>query len=98
MAAAPSRGRYAPSRRRGDRLRLALRGGERQHELERERAALRDLALDGQAAAHELHDLRADREAEAGAAVGTRRAVVRLGEALEDRRLTIDRDADAGIA
>ena len=51
-----------------------------------ERAAATGLALDPDAAAHHLDELRRDRQAQAGAAVAARRRAVGLRERLEDRR------------
>ena len=49
-------------------------------------------------AAHQLDQLRADRQAQPGAAVGARGRAVGLGEGLEDDALLFRRDADAGVA
>src|SRR5262249_27796412 len=83
-----------------ERQRAALVGLRRrlvEGQLEPERAAPAGLALEPDAAAHELDEMARDREAETGAAVATRRAAVRLGEALEHRLLPVERDADAGV-
>ena len=50
------------------------------------------------AAAHALDDAARDREPQAGAAELARRAAVGLLELLEDARLRVRRDADAGVA
>ena len=49
-------------------------------------------------AAHQLDQLRGDRQAQAGAAVPARRRAVGLRERLEDLPLLRRRDADAGVA
>ena len=66
-------------------------------QVERERAAPVDLALDVDLAAEQPRDLAADREAEAGAAVAPARRSVGLLERLEDQAQLVPRDADAGV-
>ena len=56
------------------------------------------LALDGQVPAHQPREAPADGEAEPGAAVAARGRAVGLGEGLEEPRLLLGRDADAGVA
>ena len=65
---------------------------------EEERAAPPRLALDGQVPAHQPREAPADGEAEPGAAVAARGRAVGLGEGLEEPRLLLGRDADAGVA
>ena len=48
-------------------------------------------------AAEQTHDLTADGESEAGAAVTAARSPVRLLEGLEDQPQLVVRDADAGV-
>ena len=74
------------------------RGCLREARGEPERRAFAGLALDADLAAHLLHELLADREAEAGAAVFPRGRAVGLDECLEELRLRFGRDADAGVA
>ena len=57
-----------------------------------------ELALDPDAAAHQLDERRRDRQAQAGAAEPARRRAVGLAEGLEDRGVLVRRDADAGVA
>ena len=61
------------------------------------RAAFAGLALDADLAAHQLDQLLADGQAEAGAAVPARGGAVGLREALEDAACLLRRDADAGV-
>ena len=64
-----------------------------------ERAALARLALDPDAPAHQLDELRRDGQAQPGAAVlARRRGAIGLAEGLEDRLLLVRRNADAGVA
>ena len=72
--------------------------GARQRHGEAEGRALARRALDRERAAHALDDAARDREPEAGAAELARRAAVGLLELLEDARLRVRRDADAGVA
>ena len=74
----------------------AVRQAEAGREVEG--AALADRALDPDPAAHHLHQLRGDGQAQAGAAVLARGGGVGLGEGLEDQPLLFGRDADAGVA
>jgi hypothetical protein len=53
--------------------------------------------LDARCALHERHEVARDRRAEAGPAVHARDRVVGLRERLEDRRLLVLGDADAGV-
>src|SRR6476619_7170726 len=55
------------------------------------------LAIDPDAAAHQLDQLLADRQSETSAAVIPCRRPVSLRERPEDRRLFFRRDADAGV-
>src|SRR5262249_56238819 len=71
-------------------------GGEGGGEVER--AAPADVALDPDAAAHQLDQPGGDGQPEAGAAILPRRGAVRLGERGEDRLPLVRRDADAGVA
>ena len=82
------RARAARARRAGLAPRRAAAVGRRPIEAggEVERAAAADLALDPDAAAHQLDEPRRDRQPEAGAAVPARRRAVGLRERLEDRR------------
>ena len=72
--------------------------GHGQAEREVEGAAGTFAALDPDAAAHQLHQLRGDRQPEAGAAVAARHRGVRLLERAEDLVELVLRNADAGIA
>ncbi len=64
----------------------------------RERAADARLARERDLAPEQAHEVPADRQAEAGAAVLARRRAVGLGERLEHRRLQLLLDADPGVA
>ena len=96
----------APARRRRHRRRpssLASACGRpgRRHvfrgQVQRERAAHAELALQVQLAAEQAGDLAADRQAEPGAAVLAAGAAVGLLERLEDDPLLVRGDADAGV-
>src|SRR6185503_3838977 len=67
-------------------------------DLDPERAAQADRALQADAPAHQEDELLRDRGAQAAAAEAARGRLVGLGEALEDLRLRLGRDADAGVA
>src|SRR5581483_7652357 len=73
---------------------LALFQGHGEAEL----AAAADLALEPQAAAHQLHQLPGQGQPEAGALVAAAAAVLDLRELLEDARLLVARDAEAVVA
>ena len=60
-------------------------------------AALARLALDPDPSAHQLDQLRGDRQAQAGAAEAPRGRRVGLRERAEDLPLLVARDADAGV-
>ena len=64
---------------------------------EMEGAALAGFTLHPEAPAHQLHELRRDRQAKSGAAIRARRRAVGLRERLEDALLTVQRDADARV-
>src|SRR5581483_5567071 len=81
---------------RGERRLLGGAGLEREAGGEAEAASLLRLALDPDAAAHQRHELRRDREAEPGAAAA-RAARVPRPERIEDRVLLLDGYADAGV-
>src|SRR5205814_4961598 len=70
-------------------------GSDRQRE--RERRALADLALHPDLAAMQLDELPREREAEAGALTPPGVVRARLTKLLEDQRLLVVRDADAGV-
>ena len=60
-------------------------------------APLPGVALEPHPAAHQRHEARGDRQAEAGAAELPRRSILGLREGVEDRLLLLARDADAGV-
>src|SRR5262249_14906950 len=62
-----------------------------------ERATASDLALDPDPSAHELGELSSDGKAEAGASVLAGAGPVDLLETLEDQRLLVRRNSDAGV-
>src|SRR5689334_19572038 len=62
-----------------------------------ERAAVLRLALHPEASPHQVHELTADGEPEPGPAILARRRAVALREGAEDRRLLVERNADAGV-
>ncbi len=64
---------------------------------EMERAALAGLALEPEAPRHAFHQARRNAEAKTGATEFSRRRLVRLLEGLEDGRLLIRGNADAGV-
>jgi hypothetical protein len=64
---------------------------------ELEGAAMARLAVHPDPAAHQANQRRRDGQAEAGAAEAARRRPVGLAEGLEDRRVLLFRDADAGV-
>ena len=68
-----------------------------QRDLQRESRAVSELARQPQAAVHQRHQPRRDRQAQAGAAEAARGRAVRLRERRKDRRLPRRRDADAGV-
>jgi len=61
------------------------------------RLAATRLAVDPDRPAHQLDELLADRQAEAGSAIAARRRAVCLDEAGEQRIAHLGRDADAGV-
>ena len=65
---------------------------------EPERGAGAERGFDVDLAAHHFHQLLADREAQAGAAVLARGRAVGLRELVEDPRLRLRADAGAGVA
>ena len=91
------RGSAADPRRVGGR-RCAGRPRRLEARGEMERAALARVALHPQPPAHHRHELGADREAQPGPAVVSRRRAVRLREGLEDHTLELLRYPDPGVA
>ena len=64
---------------------------------EEEGRTLAGLALHADLPAHHLHELLGDRQPEAGAAEPARRGAVGLRERLEEPRLHVGGDANAGV-
>ena len=107
---APAQGqRQASERRAGggvvvdhqqvQRARIARGGGQAgQPQAEGEAAAFAQAAAQAQFAAHQGHQTLADGQPQAGAAEAPRDARIGLREALEQARLLLGADADAGVA
>src|SRR5215831_2245082 len=89
--AAPGPGARLQERGNDFRPHAELRG-------EMERASLAGLAVDPDPALHHGHEARADRQAQSGAPVDSRRGSIRLLERGEDRRLLVGVDADSSVA
>mmetsp|Transcript_70462 Transcript_70462/g.166102 ORF Transcript_70462/g.166102 Transcript_70462/m.166102 type:complete len:643 (+) Transcript_70462:166-2094(+) len=71
---------------------------DRQRQLEVEAAALADAAGHAQLTAHQRHQLAADRQTQAGAAIAPRGRLLGLAEAGKDVLELVVGDADAGVA
>ena len=87
-----------PGQLLGKHLAVTRGGADPQPDGEEERAAHARFAFEPDAAAHHLHKLARDGQAQAGAAVLARGGHVGLGERLEQFRRLLRRHADAGVA
>src|SRR4051794_38702397 len=84
-------------RRQAVRLNLGTRGADARLDLEPECRSLADFAVDANGAAMRLDELTRNGQAEASAAEAVDDGFVSLREALEDARLRVGRNANAGV-